>query len=137
MHYYARVRKSEGVYLVAFPELPSVNTYGETLVEALRNAAEALNGALESDFERGFRLPAPVERKGRGVYPVEVVPHLAVAYELRMLRHGRTQGEVARRLGVSYQNYAKLENPRRCNPRIRTLEKVAAALGKRVEVAFV
>jgi antitoxin HicB len=137
MRYYAKVRKSEGVYLVTFPDLPSVNTYGETLPEALRNAAEALNGALESDFERGFRLVAPMEHKGRSVHAVQVAPHLAVAYALRALRNGRTQGEIARKLGVSYQNYAKLENPRRCNPRIRTLEKVAEALGKRVEVAFV
>jgi antitoxin HicB len=137
MHYNAKVRKSEGVYLVTFPDLPNVNTYGETLPGSLSNAAEALNGALESDFERGFQLPPAACRAGRGFYPVEVAPHLSVAYALRALRSGRSQSEIARKLGVSYQNYAKLENPRRCNPRIRTLEKVAEALGRRVEVTFV
>lgn len=137
MHYNAKIRKSEGAYLVTFPDLPNINTYGATLSEALSNAAEALNGALESDFERGFQLPPAASQTGRGIHPIDVAPHLSVAYALRALRSGHSQGEIARKLGVSYQNYAKLENPRRCNPRIRTLEKVAEAFGRRVEVTFV
>ena len=57
MHYIAKIIKKEGAYLVSFPDLPSINTYGETLGEATKNAEEALNGSLESDFERGFSLP--------------------------------------------------------------------------------
>ena len=58
MTYTAIIRKSEGTYLVNFPDFPHIHTYGETAKEAFKNAREALNGCLEADFERGFRLPA-------------------------------------------------------------------------------
>jgi antitoxin HicB len=51
---------------VSFPEWPNVHTWGETLEEALANASEALNGAIESDFERGFDLPEPRQHRGKG-----------------------------------------------------------------------
>ena len=38
MHYYAKILKIEGTYLVSFPELPNINTYGDTLSEAVKNA---------------------------------------------------------------------------------------------------
>jgi antitoxin HicB len=74
MHYYAKIIKKEGQYLVSFPDLANINTYGNTLSEAVHNAEEALNGSLESDFERGFSLPEPKERKGNGYYRIPVLP---------------------------------------------------------------
>ena len=56
MHYSAKITKEDGTYLVSFPDFENINSYGDTLEKALLNASEALNGALESDFERGFSL---------------------------------------------------------------------------------
>ena len=39
MKYFAILKKSEGVYLVSFPDFNNVNTYGETKEEALFNCA--------------------------------------------------------------------------------------------------
>lgn len=136
MHYYAKISKKEGTYLVSFPELTNINTYGDTLTEALQNAGDALNGSLESDFERGFSLPAPKEHNGRGFYKIPVLPHLEIAYSLRKLRTGKSQGEIAHALGISYQAYQKLENPRKCNPTIKTLERIGTVLGRKLEVSF-
>jgi antitoxin HicB len=119
MHYYARIVKTDGVFLVSFPDLKQINTYGETLAEAIKNAEEALNGSLESNFERGFSLIESKEHKAPGYYQIPVFPHLEIAYMLRKLRTGKSQVEVARSLGISYQAYQKLENPRKCNPTIR------------------
>jgi antitoxin HicB len=137
MKFFAKVKKESGAYIVSFPDLPNVNTYGDTLEEALKNAAEALNGALLADFGRGFELPRPRQYKGRSYHPITVVPHIAVAYQLRQLRNGESQGRIARNLGVSYQVIQKLENPRTSNPSLKTLEKLAQVFGKRIEVAFV
>ncbi len=136
MEYFAKIKKSDGVYLVTFPDFKNINTYGETIEEAKLNAVEALNGALESDFERGFTLPKPSKHKGATAYPIEVYPHLEVAYNLRKMRKNKSQVEVAKKLGISYQAYQKLENPRSCNPTIKTLERISSVLGKRLQVSF-
>jgi antitoxin HicB len=134
MTYTAKIKKQEGVYLVSFPEFPNVNTYGDTLEEALDNASEAVNGAIESDFERGFELPEPGKHRGRGYYDIPIHAHIEIAYSLRKLRNGRPQVEIARKLNVSYQAYQKLENPRKCNPTIKTLEKISAVFGKELKI---
>jgi antitoxin HicB len=136
MHYYAKIAKEDGSYLVSFPEFPNVNTYGDTLEEALKNAEEALNGAFESDFERGYKLPESVEHQGKCYHMVKVFPHLEVAFKLRALRKNESQIEIAKKLGISYQAYQKLENPRRCNPTIKTLEKLSSIFGKELQVSF-
>jgi antitoxin HicB len=56
---------------------------------------------------------------------------------LRTLRADRPQTEVARQLNISYQVYQRLENPRKANPTIKTLEKIARVFGKRFELGFV
>jgi antitoxin HicB len=137
LQYPAKIRKSEGVYLVTFPDFETINTWGETLEYALKNAEEALNGCLESDFERGFHIPDPSGKKGRSSYDIPVKPHIAVSIMLRKLRAGRTQQEIARKLNISFQVYQRLENPRKSNPTIKTLEKVASAYGKHVTLGFV
>jgi antitoxin HicB len=136
MYYYSKIEKADGAYIVSFPDLPSVNTYGDTIDEALKNAAEALNGALETDFERGYTLPQAKERPGRNFHPIEVYPHIEIAYTLRQLRKEFSQKEIAAKLGVSPQAYQKLENPRKCNPTIKTLERIGTAFNRRVEVCF-
>jgi len=137
MDYYARIRHVGGAHYVSFPDFPHVNTYGETLEHALTMAAEALNAVLEADFERGFVLPEPGDYRGRrGYHAIALLPHVALAYDLKRLRRGMTQGEVAKKLGISYQAYQKLENPRRCNPTVKTLERLGAVLGKRLVVGF-
>jgi len=136
MHYYAKIKKQGGAYLVSFPDMPNVNTYGDTIEEAIKNAGDAVNGVLQADFGRGFELPQAREYKGRGYYRIAVAPHIAVAYQLRELRRGQSQGEIARKLGVSYQAVQKLENPKSANPSIKTLEKIAEIFGKRLELSF-
>ena len=136
MHYYAMITRGDGSYVVSFPDLPNVNTYGSTLPETLAYAADALNACLEMDFERGFSLPRVTVFKGRRYHPILVQPHIEIAYTLRKLRNGRSQADIAKRLGISYQAYQKLENPRRCNPTVKTLEKIGEILGKRFHVRF-
>lgn len=136
MVYIAQVTREDGVYIVSFPDFPNVNTYGETKADAVLYAHEALNLTLEVDFERGFSLPEPKAVPGRGTITVRVQPNIAIAYQLRRLRHNQMQAEVAKKVGISYQAYQKLENPRKCNPTVKTLEKISAAMGKTLDVVF-
>lgn len=136
MHYYAKITKAEGVYQVFFPDLPNVITYGETKEDALKNASDALNGVLETDYDAGFTLPEPKQKAAKGYYPVDVLPHVEFPYRLRQMRNGHSQTEIAKALGISYQVYQRLETPGKCNPTLKTIEKLSAVFGKRLELVF-
>lgn len=137
LKYSAQIKKDDDAYLVTFLDMENVVTFGSTLEEALLHAEEALNGCLESDFERNFAIPDPSPASGVDIFQIPVAPHIAVAIMLRKLRADRSQIEVARQLNVSYQVYQRLENPRKANPTVKTLEKIARVFGKRFELGFV
>ena len=137
LKYPAQIAKDNDAYLVSFPDLRNVITYGASIEEALANAEEALNGCLESDFERNFTIPDPSPSDSPEMHQIPVAPHIAMAIILRKLRAERSQIDIARELNISYQVYQRLENPRKANPTLKTLEKVARVFGKRVELNFV
>ena len=137
LSYSARIKKEDDGYIVTFPDFNNIVTYGLTVDEALAHAEEALNGCLESDFERNFRIPDPSRVTGKNVHRIPVAPHIAVAVMLRTLRADRSQMEIAKQLNIAYQVYQRLENPRKTNPTIKTLEKIARVFGRRVELGFV
>jgi antitoxin HicB len=137
MIYYCRLNPEDSGYVVEFPDVTNAITEGDSIEEALAMAWEALNGVLESDIAHGWPLPEFRTGPGEGLYPVEVEQHILIAWELRRLRGDRPQSEIAARLGLSYQAYQRLENPGKANPTIKTLERVARAFGKRLEIQLV
>lgn len=136
MVYYALIDKEEDYFNVSFPQFQNINTYGETIEEAINNAEEALNGCIESDFERGFEIPEPQKYEGKDYHKISIRPHIEIAFQLRKIRDKRSQIELAKELGISYQAYQRLENPRRCNPTIKTLEKIAKIFKKDLVIAI-
>jgi antitoxin HicB len=135
--YPATIVKEDDSYLVTFPDLENVVTFGATIEEAILNAEDALNGCLASDFERNFTIPEPSDLASEEIHQITVAPHVAVAIMLRKLRADATQVEIARRLDISYQVYQRLENPSKANPTLKTLEKIARVFGKHVDLGFV
>jgi antitoxin HicB len=91
LKYPANIVKDNDTYLVSFPDMKNVATFGTTLEEALNNAEEALNGCIESDFERNFSIPVPSKPDNPKMYQIPVAPHIAVAIMLRKLRADRSQ----------------------------------------------
>ena len=131
--------KEDKSYLVEFPNLEGCLTEGATLENALQNAKEALTGYLASIFERGYVIPEPSKLKGKNIYSIEPEPEVATPILLRKIRDEKkmNQTEAAKKLGISYQAYQRLENPTKCNPTIKTLEKVARVFEKQLHVEFV
>ncbi|MFA6033160.1 MAG: type II toxin-antitoxin system HicB family antitoxin [Myxococcota bacterium] len=136
--YYAiLIRKGPNEIWVKFPEHSNIITWGETWEEAEKSAWEALNGCLESDLTRGFVLPAAHKVKaarGERVVFVPLQPEVRTAYLLRAWREAAhmTQAAVAERAGMPLPSYQRMEKPGRANLTVKSLEKVAAALGKRL-----
>ncbi|MDD6486205.1 MAG: type II toxin-antitoxin system HicB family antitoxin [Spirochaetales bacterium] len=121
MTYNCNITEKDGKFIAQFPDMTNVLTYGSSHTEALEMAKDALDGVLSVDIDEGFPIPAP---EYKGGFPVEVSPKIAFAIELRKARAGRSQKEIAAKAGMSYQQYQRLENPRKTNPTLETLYKL-------------
>lgn len=131
MRYWAKIRQQKDKsYLVEFPGLEGCLTEGNTHQEALVHAKEALDGWLAARCDRDLNIPKPIKRKGENFYSVEVSLTVAFAIRLRRLRmrRGLSQAQVAKRLNISQQAYAKLETPLKTNPSLQTIERISTAL---------
>ncbi len=123
MEYTAKLTQEGGRWLVEFPDCPGCQTFGKTKLKAIEMAKEALEGWLETSLLHGDVPPRPHPRRGTRI-PLR--PRLDVAIQIRWLRDdlGMTQAQLARKVGVTQQQIAKLENPD-ANPTIGTLDALA------------
>ena len=133
MVYNCTIEKDGDVYIVKFPDIPHAQTCGFSHEEALAMAKELLDITLEEEIARDYSVPIPSFNEG---YPIAVASHISVTLQLRKLRGEQSQTEIAKRLGLKYQTYQRLENPRRANPTIKTLEKIASAYGRKLRVSL-
>lgn len=139
MMYPAVITREGSNALAEFPDCPGCQTFSEPGEEIRDQAQDALEGWLRAHLLDGEAPPRPSARtrcpKGARLMQVEVSPKLAVRIAIRWARQdaGLTQAQLAERAGVSQPQIAKLERPR-ANPTIDTLEKVARALGMRLDV---
>ena len=133
MVYHCTIEKEGNEYIAQFPDMPNIATCGFTHEEALAMAKEALDGCLEVDIAHGHSIPEPSYKKG---YTITVASHIALSLQLRELRGDQSQTDIARRLGLSYQSYQRLENPRKSNPTVKTLEKIARAYGRELSISL-
>jgi antitoxin HicB len=139
MVYYVKLKRQKKGYLAEFPDLPGCLSEGKSEKDALENAKEALDGYLAAHCDRQMNIPAPRTRKGKRLYPIEVGLRVEFVIQLRTLRKrkGMSQAEIAKKLGITQQAYAKLEMPDRTNPSLSTLQRLSEALDADVELALV
>ena len=133
MTYFCTIEKEGNEFIAQFPDMPNIITCGFSHEEALAMAKEALEGCIEADILQGIEIPQPKSRKG---YPVIVSSHIALSLRLRILRGDQSQTDIAKKLGLSYQAYQRLENPRKTNPTIKTLEKIAHVYGRELSISL-
>jgi len=141
MRYLARTWQEEGSTIVEFPDCEGCVTQADPGQDVAAVAGEALESWIEAELVTGQIPPRPSERlrrrSGCAVLGVDVPPRLAVKLALRWARQARglTQVQLARLAGVAQPSLARVESPG-SNPTVATLEKIAAALGCRLEVAL-
>ena len=122
--------QKDGTFFVQFIDLPDTFSEGHTQEEALFNASEALSAMLAWRLDEARDVPAP-SRKVRGAHYIAPDAKTQAAMLLRLARGERTLSELARTLGTSWPAAKRLENPTHW-PSLKTLDKAAAALGKRL-----
>ncbi len=91
--------KQDGGYVVTCRDLPEAITQGETLEEALTEAADALEEAIAGRISDGRDIPMPSDAK-RGERTVSVPPSMALkaAVYLAVREAGISNSELARRM---------------------------------------
>ena len=126
--------EEEKAYNVRFPDLPGCFTYGETIDEAKAMAKEALTGFLQSVDARKLRLPDPSRLKGDEVIYIEPETPVAFAIWLRKQREalGLSQSDVAKKLGIKYQTYQRIESPSKTNPTLKTIMRVEKVFNQKL-----
>jgi len=126
-------RADEGGYVVEFIDIPSCVTEGDTLEEAKAMAKDAISAMLYSLDSRKMTIPEPSTAKGRGIYFIE--PELKVAFAITLKKErerlGLSQKDIAERMNVNWAYYQRIENPRRTNPTLGTIEKLQKVFNRR------
>ncbi len=114
------------------PPWDNVVTYGRDREDVARQAADALSGVIAAMLDRGDVVPdVPDTPDAEDIIWVAPDLRIMVPLWLRQAREtaGLTQGELATRLGVTYQAVQKWERAG-ANPTIGTLQRVARAVGR-------
>jgi antitoxin HicB len=126
--------RESGGYVVGFPDIPEALTQGETVEEALQQAHDALETALDFYFDDRRPVPMP-SRPKRGqrtvVLPISIEAKILLLNE--MTRQGVRPADLARRLKTSPQAINRLVNLK-YTTRIDSVAEALEALGKTLEI---
>lgn len=119
-----------GGFCVQFVDLAEAFTEGDTMEEALFNAAEVLTLTLQGRIEEGQAIPEPSQNVAGAHYVAPDAKTQAVLL-LRHARGTRTLADLARALNTSWPQAKRLEDPHHW-PSLKTLDRAASVLGKRL-----
>lgn len=87
--------KDEGGFVVSYPDLPGCITCGETIENAIKNAADANRAWLEAAFEAGVEI-----------HETDSLEDYSGQFKLRMPRSlHRTLAEHSQREGINMNQY--------------------------------
>ncbi len=126
-------KEPEGGYSVTFPDFDEALTDGDTLAEAVAEAADCLEEAIAGRMARREDIPAPSPAKDRpAVTPGAVLAAKTALYEaLREQRLSSSAFAVA--LGVQESVVRRMLDPRHAT-KIGRLEEALARFGKRLVI---
>jgi antitoxin HicB len=125
--------KDDKRYTIQFIDLKEAITEGETLQEAYFNAAEVLTLTLDARMDEKMNIPKPSKVKGAKLIAPSARTQTALL--MRWSKGDHTFAEIARVLNTSWPAVSRLENPHYWAS-LKQLERVAAAMGKKLVISF-
>jgi antitoxin HicB len=123
---------TNGTLAVSFPDLPWVHTFGDDEADAIVQAKDALDTALEYLIRERQRIPLPSRRMGAAV-AVSALVAAKIALHNRMVEHRVTKAEMKRRLHVHGPQVDRLLDPKHVS-RFDEVERAFGAVGLRLVV---
>ena len=128
--------KKDGGYVVTCRDLPEAITQGETIEDAVSEAADALEEAIGARIDDEREIPAPSATK-RGEHLVSVPSAMAfkAAVYLAVREAGISNSELARRLRLDEKEARRILDPHHPT-KLPRIEAALSVLGRRVELAL-
>ena len=127
-------RDDEGFYLVTFPDFPEAATDGRSEVEALHEAADALDEAIAGRINRGDDIPHPSRPEAEQlVVPIPAQMAVKAALYLAVKEAGIRNVELAKRLGADEKEVRRLLDPHH-KSKLPRIEAALEALGKNLVI---
>ncbi|MDR2239111.1 MAG: type II toxin-antitoxin system HicB family antitoxin [Zoogloeaceae bacterium] len=134
IRYPATIEEQAGGFFVQFIDFPDIFTEGETAEEALFNAVEVLSVMLDIKLEDVHDIPAPTPHAPGARY-IAPDAKTQAALLVRRARGETSLADLARVLQTSWPSARRLEDPKHW-PSLKSLDRAAAALGKRLVLSF-
>jgi antitoxin HicB len=130
------LQKGEGGYVVSFRDLPEAITQGDTIEEALAEAADCLEEAIAGRIDDRREIPTPSSAR-RGEWTVSVPPSMALkaAVYLAVREAGISNSELARRMQLDEKEARRILDPHHPT-KLPKIEAALAALGRHVELSL-
>jgi len=126
----------DGGFVVTFVDIPEAITQGETIVEALTEAADALEEAIAGRIRRGDPIPQPSLGRDRTMVPVPAQIAAKAALYLALKETGISRSELAVRLDCDEKEVRRLLDPRHPS-KLPRIQKALTALGKGLSIRLV
>ena len=128
--------KKDGGFVVTCRDLPEAITQGETVEEALVEAADCLEEAIAAriDDERDIPMPSAAKRSERAV---SVPPSMALkaAVYLAVREAGISNSELARRMQLDEKEARRILDPHHPT-KLPRIEAALAVLGRHVKLVL-
>jgi antitoxin HicB len=124
----------EGGYVVTCRDLPELVTQGETVEDALEQAADAMDEVFATYLTEGVDFPQPSKAKRREhmvAPPAETVAKAALYVAMR--RAGISKVQLAKRLGVDEKEVRRLLDPH-YGSKLPRIAKAISLLGQRLVI---
>jgi antitoxin HicB len=128
--------KKDGGFVVTCRDLPEAITQGESVEEALTDAADCLEEVIAGRIDDGRDIPIPSSSK-RGEYLVSVPPSMALkaAVYLAVREAGISNSELARRMQLDEKEARRILDPHHPT-KLPRIEAALAVLGRHVQLAL-
>ena len=127
---------TEGGYVVTCRDLPELITQGESVAEALVEAADAMGEVFAAYMQnkRDFPAPSKVRRREYSVSPPAETVAKSALY-VAMKEACVTNVQLARRLGVDEKEVRRLLDPHYAS-KLPRIAQAVSALGKRLVIGL-
>ena len=117
-------------------DLPEVTTSDDSLADALRGAADAIEMSIVFRMKKGDHLPTPsVVLDGEHAVPISAQIAAKASVYAAWRASGLNEAELAHRMGRAEADVRRILNPTH-GTKIEQLEQAAKALGGRLTISY-